>query len=269
MSGGRIDRSARNAGRAGAARPLSGSFRQTAALRIPLATAAKIHRAADLTRNHAVEHYEKHRDTFIARAYTRLLVKSAPTLALTPPGVTVDPKALLAARARKEVAYRHGQRLLRIEATRKSMLATGKLRDGRDLQWGGQVRNNPSRKGREPSRASTPTRGISRAQSAIDAKVTTAQDRARRKAEAHLVKHQEKWTGKRFEEVRAAFEGNGKTPQWAAPHVRDAAMEAANRSVKEKHEARLERIDRACENMRSSGQVRESRSMGRNLALER
>jgi hypothetical protein len=248
---------------------LRGSFRDTGAVRIPLAMAAKVHRAADLVRARAERHHETHSKTKVAKAYTRLLLKSSLTLSLTPPGMMSDPKAALMDRAVKEVAHGQAQRLARIDKARASLLSTGKLRQNRDLQWGGE-RSNGTVKTADTARSPANMRGTSRQARSVNAKVSTAQDRARRKAEAHLVKHQEQWTGRRFDQLTSAFGiSSGKAPSWAAQHIHDAAMDIANRGVKDKHEARLQRIDRACENMRSSGQVRESRPVGRNVALER
>lgn len=245
---------------------LRSNFKGAGAVRpSSLSETAKVHRAADTVREKAQAHYEKHREQWIVRQYGQLLTKSAPTLTLHPPGMAVDPKIALMHRARKEVAHRHTQRLWQIDNARKSMLTGSAMRQSRKIEWGdisakpGTAKianqNVDARPAAQPSRATV-------------AKIAVAQDRARRKAEAHLVKHQEKWTGTRYNKLASAFElSKGKLPEHEAQHVRDAAMDAANRSVKAKHESRLQRIDAVCDRMRQSGNIRASRPAGRNLGL--
>ena len=229
-----------------------------------LSEAAKVHRAADVVREKAQAHYEKHCEKWIARQYGRLLAKSAPTLTLHPPGVTVDPKTVMMQRARKEVAHRHIQRLARIDKARKSLLSGSTMRTTRKIEWGDRIAEPAGTKA-APAPKRQPATSPSRA---VNARIAVAQDRARRKAEAHLVQHQEKWTATRYTALTAKFDlSSGKVRETDAQHVRDVAMEAANRSVKDKHEARLQRIDTACDRMRATGAVRESRLIGRNLGL--
>lgn len=244
---------------------LRSSFRETGAVRVSLVTMAKVHRAADLVRGNAVRHYEKHRDAQINKAYARLLLKSAPTLTLTPVGAVSDPKAQLMARALREVTHRHGQRLLRIEEVRKSMLKSGRLRVSRDLDWGSKVKESFAK---EAGKEASSTRGMSREQRSLNAKIATAQDRARRKAEAHRVRHHEKWTSARYRKLTRQFDFNRMSAS-DGQHVREIAMEAASRSVSERHEARLQKIDEICNRMRESGAIRETRPTGRNLDLGR
>lgn len=265
MANSSFDRASRAEQGRGAGRSLRVSFRDSGARQGSLADAAKAHRAADLTRAKAEKHYATHRNAWVAKAYTKLLLKSAPTFTLTPPGIASDPKATLLARAGREVAQRYAQRLARIEQARKNLLGSSALRKSRDLQWGGKSPANSARVTAPSARASQ-----SRDQRTLNAKVDTAQDRARRRAEAHLVKHQDRWTGKRYDQLTARFGlKSGTAPKWSTPHITDIAMEIANRDVKAKHEARLQRIDQACERMRVTGKVRESRPLGRNLALGR
>jgi len=127
---------------------LRSSFRSTGALQISLSDAAKVHRAADLVRAKAERHHDKHFNTKVAKAYTRLLLKSPNGPVFTPSGMASDPKAALMDRARKEVVHGHSQRLARIDQARTSMLKTGHVRKSRDLQWGGNqsssYRGHPS-----------------------------------------------------------------------------------------------------------------------------
>lgn len=244
---------------------LRSSFRETGAVPPPLVTMAKIHRAADLVSGNAIRHYQKHREAQINKAYTRLLLKSAPTLTLVPPGMANDPKALLMVRARREVTYRQGQRLLHIEEARKRMLKSGRLRDSRSLEWGGNIRGQFTK---ETRGIASPGQSVSREQVQRNAKIGTAQDRARRKAEAHRVKHQEKWTSAHYRKLTSRFDF-AKMSQTDGQNIRDVAMEAANRSVRDRHEARLQKIDAACNRMRETGNIRQSRPMGRNFDLGR
>jgi hypothetical protein len=243
---------------------ISPTFRETGAARLPLNETAKVHRIADVARENAQAHYEKHRDTWVSRQYGRLLAKSAPTLTLHPPGVTVDPKAVLMARARKEVAFRQAQRLVKIDRARKGMLSGKPMRSTRSVEWGDKITQSP-KQDKTQTRDRETERVLSRT---LNARVAVAQDRARRKAEAHLVKHQEKWTATRYNRLASAFQlSKGSLPEKETQHVRDAAMDAANRGVTAKHEARLQRIDVACDRMRTNGVVRQSRPVGRNIGL--
>lgn len=263
-------RGSQDAGRNGA-RGTSGrsglrsNFRDTGATRpAKLSDAVKVHRAADMVREKAVAHHEKHREQWIARQYGRLLLKSAPTLALHPPGVTVDPKIALMQRARSEVAQRHVQRLHRIDRARKSMLTGSPMRKTRKIEWGDRVAE-PAKSGKAANQ-NVETRPAPQLYRSTTAKIAVAQDRARRKAEAHLVKHQEKWTSARYQNLTAKFDFSRMSAS-DGQQIRDVAMEAANRSVRERHEARLQRIDTVCGRMRTSGEVRASRAMSRNLGL--
>lgn len=264
-------RGSQNTGRggvrgAGERSSLRSNFKGTGAMRpSSLSEAAKVHRAADTVREKVQAHYEKHREQWVVRQYGRLLAKSAPTLTLHPPGMAVDPKIALMQRATKEVAHRHTQRLHRIDKARNSMLTGSAMRQSRKIEWGAVSAKPSSARAANQNIGARPAVQPPRA---TIAKVAVAQDRARRKAEAHLVKHQEKWTGTRYNKLASAFElSKVKLSEREAQHVRDAAMDAANRSVAAKHESRLQRIDAVCDRMRQSGNVRASRPMGRNLGL--
>ncbi len=124
---------------AGERSSLRSSFRDTGAVRIGLSETAKVMRVADLVRDRAERHHLQHRELWVARHYTRLLLKSGPTLSLSPPGTTSDPKVALMRRARNEVAYAHATRLDKIDAAQKSLLNTGKIRATRTVDWGGKT----------------------------------------------------------------------------------------------------------------------------------
>ncbi|AUW58046.1 hypothetical protein C1T17_07930 [Sphingobium sp. SCG-1] len=264
----------RGIGQRGQSNGLRSSFRETGAVRLTLAEAAKVHRATDTVREKANAHYEQHREVWVARHYAKLLLKSAPTLVLTPPGISNDPKVALMNRARNEVQRNHAKRLQVIEMVRRAMLDTGNMRQSRTIEWGGKTAtfNKATAHGSQARTSSHPETKLTKEDRPVTrtekARVSVAQDRARRRAEAHLAKHQEKWTAKRYYALTEKFDlSNGKLSGTDAQHVRDIAMEVANRSVTAKHEARLQRIDAACDRMRASGNIRASRSNGRNLGL--
>ncbi|MEJ7928293.1 hypothetical protein WG908_16215 [Sphingobium sp. AN641] len=243
----------RGLGTRGQSTALRSSFRDSGAIRLTLAEAAKVHRAADRVREKAQSHYEKHRDTWVARHYGKLLLKAMPTLALTPPGMWSDPKIALMNRARNEVQRNHAKRLQFIETVRKAMLDAGRMRESRKIEWGGKAavfatvadRGSHARASSLPDgKAAKDARPVTRTEKA---RIAVAQDRARRRAEAHLAKNQEKWTAKRYYALTDKFHlSKGKLSEKDAQHVRDVAMEVANRGVTAKHEARLQRIDAAC-----------------------
>lgn len=264
----------RGLGTRGQSTGLRSSFRDTGAIRLTLAEAAKVHRAADTVREKAQAHYEKHRDTWVARHYGKLLLKAMPTLALTPPGMWNDPKIALMNRARNEVQRNHAKRLQVIETVRKALLDTGRMRESRKIEWGGKaaVFAKVAERGSQVRASSQadgkPTKDARPVTRTDNARIAVAQDRARRRAEAHLAKHQDKWTAKRYYALTEKFDlSKGKLSEADTQYVRDVAMEVANRGVAAKHEARLQRIDAACDSMRDSGDIRASRPLGRNLGL--
>ena len=257
----------RGIGSRGTSVSLRSSFGETGTMRVSLATAAKVHRAADLVRAKAERHHEKHKEAWVAKSYTRLLLKSGATLTLSPPGMVSDPKAALMARARNEVAHKQAKRLAAIDRACDAMLITSSLRAGRDRDWGGKL-HKPAGRTRAPEQPSPKEGTPSREQRAMAAKIATARERGRRRAEAHLLKHQGRWTSARYNEITARLGApSGKAFALSVRSIREVAMEVANRDVRYKHETRLQRIDAACDRMRATGKVRESRPVERSVAL--
>jgi hypothetical protein len=119
------------------ARTPRGAFQLAAGKGVKLATQAKILRASDQVRAKVEKHHSAHRTEWINKRYANLLSKVGNNPKPKPPlGLISDPKLLLMSKVRHEVAMSRTQRIARVEKAVANMLATGRVRENRRLDWG-------------------------------------------------------------------------------------------------------------------------------------
>jgi hypothetical protein len=125
--------------------------------------------------------------------------------------------------------------------------------------WGRPGRGVSSR---QSVRASFRTVGSSGRDAVTLVKTTRAADTVKEKAQAHYDKHKDSWAVKRLPAVlnrqtdRLSLNPPGARPDHAAQAMATARMEVAAKQA-----GRLKRIERARDNMATSGRIRQTRKI--------
>ena len=112
------------------------SFRAASNARASVQTVAKVARAADVVEEKARQHYQAHKEAWAEKRFPMALVRQGSTLTLTPSGTSSDPAQKARALARSEVAGNQSARLTRIHQAKANMIASGKVRPTRKIEWG-------------------------------------------------------------------------------------------------------------------------------------
>lgn len=118
------------------ARTPRGTFQLAGGADIPLSKQAKILRASDQVRAKVEKHHAAHQEKWTIKRYGDLLVKAGNSPRPAPLGFSNDPKVAMMSRALTETAGKRTQRLARVERATSNMLASGRVRASRKMNWG-------------------------------------------------------------------------------------------------------------------------------------